>query len=62
MPVTHTIHLHNRMTYETDYKDTKTLEDDQIVTQVVPTSNAPVVHDVWGDLEEGGPNYRGLGW
>lgn len=48
------------MTFDADQKDMK-LDDGQTVSKVVPAQREPV-HDVWGDLEEGGPNYRGLGW
>lgn len=29
---------------------------------VLPVAQEGGVKDVWGDLEEGGPNYRALGW
>lgn len=50
------------MAYNNDLKEIKGDEDSPTVTQIVSAKDAPVVKDVWGDLEEGGPNYRGLGW
>lgn len=49
------------MAYNEDFKE-KAVDDGHTVTQIVSAKDAPVTKDVWGDLEEGGPNYRGLGW
>jgi hypothetical protein len=36
------------------------LDKDETKVEVAPAQDE--VKDVWGDLDENGPNYRGLGW
>lgn len=43
-----------------DEKDTKVVE--KVHVDVLAISDENKTQDVWGDLEEGGPNYRALGW
>lgn len=45
-----------------DDKASSTKQDPYTV-DVAPAGRRGTIHDgVWGDLDDDGPNYRGLGW
>lgn len=50
---------HNADPYINDAKDEKVA--DEYTHEVIPVAEADD-HDVWGNIDGDGPNYRGLGW